>query len=919
MYRKTPLLILCFSLFAALPLRGQTGQTEQSEQTTVPLGELSEFWPIVETLRGFSERVPREKVYLHFDNTSYREGDNVYFKCYVSAPGSGRPSTLSRTLYVELLNPGGEVVGRRILRIEGGQCHGEFTLNHTPFYSGFYEVRAYTEYMLNFGEEAIFSRLLPVYDPPRREGDFEEKEMMSYNVVAADNRPVKRPRPVREDRAVNVRFYPEGGNLVAGVPSRVAFEATDRTGNPIEITGTVAGGTVFASSHEGRGIFVHTPGAEQVAVVEVEHEGRRFRFSLPEALPQGVTMEVDNLSEADSMAITLRKGASTPVSTFGVAVLSGGRLQNILFVRVGEEAVAFKTPKTDLPAGVSRIVLFNVDGAIVGDRLVFIPASRERRLDIRATTDKPLYAPHEAIGIDFSVVDGNAAPVSGVTFSVAVRDGTDAVEYRGNIMTDLLLSSEIRGYVRDPLYYFEGDDPARRSALDNLLMVQGWRRYSWEQMAGLEPFELRYPHEQAIDTRGRIITINRFNGRETPQDGVDVSLMLTKTDTASPEGARSDSLAMESFVTDELGRFSFSSDVEGRWNMIIGAEKNGRNRDYLIMLDRLLSPPPRRYDYTDLQATISSGETLEEQAAVMEVAPQDSVRLSPDTATTAPDVGVGVDKVNAIEQVTVRARARDRLIRHHRSTSVAYYDAQAEFDDYYDETSGLAADIHDMLKATNENFTTVNLLAPLSGGMPNFSPEEYKGPTSFMSVPAELSGNTDPESMESHEFLLYRGKLAAVIVDYKRVEWNTRDFFEYKRLTPEAIKSVWVNERVMEVVPPYVNIPPLHKTMGFIYGTFGCVVFIETWPEGEINVSGGRGTRKTYLEGYSTAGKFYSPDYSAVPPADPDYRRTLYWNPNVTTGATGRAGVRFYNNSRSRRPVISAETLTPSGAIGISR
>ena len=80
---------------------------------------------------------------------------------------------LSKTLFVELLNPGGEIMDKRKLKIENGQCHGEFTLNHLPFYSGFYEVRAYTKYMLNFGEDIIFSRLQPVFNKPKVEGNFE--------------------------------------------------------------------------------------------------------------------------------------------------------------------------------------------------------------------------------------------------------------------------------------------------------------------------------------------------------------------------------------------------------------------------------------------------------------------------------------------------------------------------------------------------------------------------------------------------------------------------------------------------------------------------------------------------------------------------------------------------------------------------
>ena len=97
---------------------------------------------------------------------------------------------------------------------------------------------------------------------------------------------------------------------------------------------------------------------------------------------------------------------------------------------------------------------------------------------------------------------------------------------------------------------------------------------------------------------------------------------------------------------------------------------------------------------------------------------------------------------------------------------------------------------------------------------------------------------------------------------------------------------------------------------------FSCIVFIELYPFGQIPSDGAKGVRKTWLEGYSGAREFYSPDYSALPP-EPDYRRTLYWNPNVTTDENGKARIQFYNNSRSRFFSISAETVTQQGVIGV--
>lgn len=86
----------------------------------------------------FSQQMPQEKVFVHLDNNSYYRGDKIWFQCYVVAYPDNRPQPLSRTLYVELLTPGGKSVERKVLRIENGRCHGSLSLNHLPFYSGFY-------------------------------------------------------------------------------------------------------------------------------------------------------------------------------------------------------------------------------------------------------------------------------------------------------------------------------------------------------------------------------------------------------------------------------------------------------------------------------------------------------------------------------------------------------------------------------------------------------------------------------------------------------------------------------------------------------------------------------------------------------------------------------------------------------------
>ena len=122
-------------------------------------------------VRNFGKSLPQEKVYMHLDNTSYYQGDKIWFQCYVVTADKNKPTDLSKTLYVELLNPEGNVIEKHTLPIVDGRCHGDFSLVHLPFHSGFFEVRAYTRYMINFGDETIFSRVFPVFDLPEVEGN----------------------------------------------------------------------------------------------------------------------------------------------------------------------------------------------------------------------------------------------------------------------------------------------------------------------------------------------------------------------------------------------------------------------------------------------------------------------------------------------------------------------------------------------------------------------------------------------------------------------------------------------------------------------------------------------------------------------------------------------------------------------------
>ena len=428
--------------------------------------------------------------------------------------------------------------------------------------------------------------------------------------------------------------------------------------------------------------------------------------------------------------------------------------------------------------------------------------------------------------------------------------------------------SEIKGYVRRPTWYFEADDTLHRRALEQLLMVQGWRRYDWNRQAGLTPFELKCPPEQGIEVRGQVVSMVRSK----PQAGIDLTAALMKRDTT---GTDSTQTMISTFTTDSLGRFAFRTDVEGRWNLVLAATKNGKKKDHRIVLDRLFSPAPRPYPLAEMQVEVDEKATSYAdslQSAVPEIDIDSLLTAYEDSLRRTGVTG----KVHRLREVVVTAKKRNRAhdIYEARRKSVTYYDVAAEMDNITDRNKFVGDDFNEMMVNMNPHF------------------QIYR-------------------ESQGRDLLLYNGRLALCVINYKRVYYNEMDLFQYQLLTLESIKSIYITEdtrTMLEYADPKFTAFDINEA-------FGCAVLIETYPENQIPAKAAKGVRKTRLEGYSQVKDFYQPDYGILPKEE-DYRRTLYWNPEVQTDKNGRATLRFYNNSRCRKPRIVVETLTEDGSIG---
>ena len=935
-------ILICFS--------ESYGQNSQNRDALLPLLEKAA------SVQQFSRTYPQEKAYLHFDNTGYFIGETIWFKAYVTRTDTDRPTDQSGVLYVELLSPAGDVVERRKLELKDGQGRGDIRLDKI-LTSGFYEVRAYTRYMANWGTGACFSRVFPIFDEPRKAGDYsratidrstrkhrvpnvrgdaEEEPANKKNTEGpADGESPARPRGAyaSESRGVTLTLYPEGGNHVLGLEGKVAFRLTDEEGKPVTGTarleseeGTVEKPEITVDSL-GRGIFVYTPLDTPAELVLSRTNGRTLRFNLPVAEREGCALSVNTLAE-DKIHVEAAVSPGLQGRMWGVTLQNGGTVVATHSFRTETTPQTFFFNRGDMPAGVSQITIFDGDGRIWAERQVFIPPRPSKKDSIRLRVETGQLRPCGKVRLT-----AEAAP--GSTFSFSARDiASSTGGYNGDIRTWMLLCSELRGYVHRPEYYFEADDAEHREAADLLMLTQGWRRYDWQVMARSEPFELEYPAEDGLYLDGRVYPAKR----RQRTDGVRLTSYLYNRAGESLKGETR---------TDSAGHYAFSlPDCTGRWSLFLKAEGRKEKEDFRIGISRNFAPMPRTYDWAETQP---EAESLHGR-----------LRFSgfKDTDTLAPPQEkrhilmptVHIDERWAYENPRVAWETEAVG----RQKSYLYYDCDAAVDLISDKGEEIPT-FEDWLKERNKFFTGDTYIV-----RDETTDEDWKESLKLMfhiggesGIPEKLliDGLNKGKQILSKEYNIYKdglkydGRPIVWVIDnaYNSISGiNYNHQFKQEKPYKDPFKEpdeAKKNE-IWDFTVPKMEVTFVNSTT---YNTVEMPLFLDevksvyvaddqsTWrkfiqfknenmqPPVTVFVythhsffGNVKGLRRTYFQGYNVPSTFEMNDYSLLPPMG-DFRRTLYWNPDVTTDKDGKAVIEFYNNSTCREIQVSAEGITPDG------
>ena len=449
---------------------------------------------IAAKLTSFAADHPVEKAYLQFDKPYYAAGDTIYFKAYVTAGEVHRLSGLSGVLHVDLINTKDKIDQSIKLQLDSSIAWGDFALpDSLP--GGNYRIRAYTQWMRNNGEIDFFDKVIPVGS----------SKTLNTPVNIAK-------QPIATALKPDVQFFPEGGSLVAGLRSKIAFKAVGANGMGIGIKGSIIDNenkpvTTFASSHLGMGCFYLEPEPGKTYTAKIGYPtGQVDRFSLPLPAANGVVLSVDNdLIPQASVNIATSKTYfnDNRNKAYTLLIYSGGLITTVN-CKLESPTIKLELLKRKLHTGVATITLFSPEDEPLCERLIFI--ENYDRLNLNVNADKEIYAKREKVSLNLSALNRKDDPVEG-HFSVSVinedkvpgmADGSD------NILSYFLLTSDLKGYVEQPNYYFADTSAAARSNLDLLTLTQGYRHFEWKQILDTTKQERVYLPEKGIELSGQV-------------------------------------------------------------------------------------------------------------------------------------------------------------------------------------------------------------------------------------------------------------------------------------------------------------------------------------------------------------------------------------------------------------------------------
>lgn len=407
------------------------------------------------TIFKYGSEFAQERTYLHYDKSSYAPGETIWFKVYLME--GTYPAFASKNFYIDWTDDKGNLLHHSVSPMQAATTNGQYDI--PADYKGSYiHVKAYTKWMLNFDSAFIYEK----------------------DIRIISNKPIT--APVVKNVPPTITFFPEGGEMVESVSNKVAFKAVNQFGKPVKVKGVIknAEGKTIDSLrvlHDGMGFFFLLPKPGEKFIAKWKDEiGVEYTTLLPEVKPEGVTLQVSLSTGRRNFVIYADPSIAEKIGKVNV-IGTMNQYQAFKVTKDISKGNAQGTiPVTDLPSGILTITVFDEKWKPLAERITYID-NGEYRFKAEMTVQHWGLNKRARNEIEIAVPDSLYA-----NFSVAITDAAIDTDSSNNIISHLLLTSEIKGQVYNPTYYFNPANEKAAQHLDLVMLTNGWRRFKWEDV-----------------------------------------------------------------------------------------------------------------------------------------------------------------------------------------------------------------------------------------------------------------------------------------------------------------------------------------------------------------------------------------------------------------------------------------------------
>ncbi len=764
-----------------------------------------------------------EKIYLHLDKTFYISGETLWFSVYLVNAASHVLSSSSGLVYVELIDTNKTVIVQKRVYMEDGGGYGQISLPNS-LADGMYQLRAYTNWMRNFDKEWFFQQPL-------------------YIVNANDHTEAK--KTVSETKGnIDIQFFAEGGELIAGIPVQVAFKAIDPDGCHVNVSGEVFDSsgkkiTGFVSEHAGMGSFILLAQKDESYFAEIEGNS----YEMPEVRSSGISIMVNVLKpEGIDMLIKATREYSD-VDFYLVAQMRGiifhrykGRLQNM--------SAHVEMPRSKFPDGILQITLFDKNGIPLCERLTFI--NNEQTPYVKFNIDDNKLAPRKQVGVSMQLKNADGRTIQRARLSISVTDASlsPVPEYFEDISTWLLLNSDLKGSIEAPGYYFESDDKEHKRNLDLVMLTHGWRRFTWKAVLASASRKYPFPHESGINIIGRAYRKGTHK------------LMKNTLLRFIPINSFSENFVET--LTDEKGNFGLHNVfvTDTTVYVVQGVNEKERQVKVEVLMDSSKTP-----------GVVFEGIN---KATFLERLDFASILKGDEYWKFIQDL-LKEDNTIILDEITVRS---DKI----------HYDGQIY---------GTATNVI-VLDDNSRHYS--NVLQLLQGSVAGLMISGTGVHTTIM--------------IRGYKSINNLNTTALILIDGVPMNSRSRRANNGLDLGVQALLDLPIED--------VERIDILKGNAASIFGSQGLNGVIAVYTrtgQGLEPLPGMPVYEHMKFGGFSVERKFYIPDYkkSSETLGKPDYRSTLYWNPDVVISKNGWTNFNFFNNDHAKRLQVVIQGITEDG------